>query len=229
MSMKYSNVIFFSAGVLMLALLLFTIPEERRRSGADDEKGALVALMGGPGEKSMKTRDSGSLFDSQFWNTGAGNGALPDEQEPAASDEVPEILEKVSEGNPTNPQTGLAYTDDQMKQFETLREKFPGNSIIPRRVTPERQKQLEEERREIVEIQKRMTDRKASAQDVTSFYDFQMKGMKDRAELLQYVLEKMGADMDDDMKSKYRQVLESSQRQIRNLEEQKQKAIQNVD
>jgi ribosomal protein S17E len=55
-----------------------------------------------------------------------------------------------------------------------------------------------------------------------------MKGMKDRVELLEYVLEKMGDEMDDDMKAKYTSVLEGNKKQIENLESQKEKAIRNA-
>lgn len=227
--MSKSRITFFIIAVIFAAIVVWTAPDDTRPGEVDSEKEAMAAIFGGGSSRSSS--DAGaptSVFDSKFWGTGVGESAITDEGGPAPLEEEPEILEKASEGNPTNPQTGMPYTDEQMSQFDTLRKRFPGNSIIPQRVTPERQQQLEEERRRIVDIQQRITSRKASADDITTFYDFQMKGMKDRAELLEYVLEKMGDEMDDDMKSKYSAVLEGNKKQIQNLEDQKEKAIKNA-
>ncbi len=227
--MRSARFPFFILAALLLALILWTAPEDRTSTEADSEREAMAALFGGgPVSRTSEPSGSESVFDSDFWERGVDNSAIITDEPQTTSDEEPEILEKASEGNPINPQTGLPYTDAQMKQFETLRKRFPGNSIIPQRMTPERQKQLEEERRRIVEIQQRITAREATAEDITVFYDFQMKGMKDRAELLEYVLEKMGDSMDENMAEKYRTVLEGNRKQIQNLEEQKQKALQNL-
>lgn len=227
--MPKSRITFFIIAVIFAAIIVWTAPDDTRPGEVDSEKEAVVAIFGGGSSRRSSGADApASVFDSKFWETGVGKSAIPDESGPAPPEEEPEILEKASEGNPINPQTGLPYTDEQMSQFDTLRKRFPGNSIIPQRITPERQQQLEEERRRIVEIQQRITARKASVDDITTFYDFQMKGLKDRVELLEYVLEKMGDEMDDDMKSKYSAVLEGNKKQIQNLEEQKKKAIKNA-
>jgi hypothetical protein len=227
--MSKARMTFSGMAVALAAIIVWTAPQDTRPGQVDDEKEAMAALFGGrPSGTSTKASAPRSLFDSQFWGTGVGQSAIPDEGSPAQPEEEPEILEKASEGNPINPQTGMPYTDEQMAQFDTLRKKFPNNSIIPQRITPELQQQIEEERRRIVEIQQRITARKASKEDIITFYDFQMKGMKDRVELLEYVLEKMGDEMDDDMKAKYTSVLEGNKKQIENLESQKEKAIRNA-
>jgi hypothetical protein len=225
--MSKSRIAFIIGALVFSVIIFWTAPDDTRPGEGDSEKEAMAALFGG-GPSNSDAGAPTSVFDSKFWGTGIGDSAIPDEGGPAPIEEEPEILEKASEGNPTNPQTGMPYTDAQMAQFDTLRKRFPGNSIIPQRVTPERQQQLEEDRKHMVEIQQRITARKATSEDIVTFYDFQMKGMKDRAELLDYVLEKMGDDMDEDMKSKYTSVLESNRKQIQNLEAQREKAIQNT-
>ena len=226
-----SKVIFIGLAVFAFTVIVWSAPNDVRSNSSNDEDDAVFALFGGPTRTNRRSQEAPkSMFDSGFWNSGVGNTAIPDEGRPVfkSDEEEPEILETASEGNPTNPQTGMPYTDDQMKQFDSLRERFPGNSIIPTRVTQEEQQKLEDERRSIVDIQQRITSKKASPEDISTFYDFQTKGMKDRVELLEYVLERMGKDMDADMLEKYQAVLDGNRQQIQSLENQKQKAIKDV-
>jgi len=130
-------------------------------------------------------------------------------------------LEKVSEGNPINPQTGLPYTDEQMEQFDKLREKFPNNSLIPKRMTPQEKKAQEDKQRRILEIQSKISARKANAEEIQEYYEYQKKPIQDRIELLRYVLEKLEDELPEDLKNQYKEVLKMNEKQLESLEEQK--------
>lgn len=227
-----ANLWFIAVSLLVMATILMSAPEQQQAIENTDQA---IATLFGPvvsnnsrfnNSSNNKSKTNTSLFDSDFWKQGQTTGSYPDERGLAPVEEEPEILEAVSEGNPLNPQTGMPFTDVQMEQFESLQKQFPGNSIIPQRMTPERQEQITKERENMVAVQQRMTAKTASKEDITTFYDFQMKGMKDRAQLLNYVLEKMGKDMDDDMRLKFNEVLQANKRNIESLENEKQKSIQ---
>ncbi|MBW7858025.1 MAG: hypothetical protein H3C43_07005 [Leptonema sp. (in: Bacteria)] len=225
------NLWFIGVSFLTMVSILLSAPESNQsKSNSKDESNQAIAALFGPvvsstSRSNTNSNNQNSLFDSDFWKEGQTSGSYPDDEKSAYPEEEPEILETVSEGNPLNPQTGMPYTDIQMEQFESLQKKFPGNSIIPQRITPDRQDQITRERENMVAVQQRMTSKTANADDITTFYDFQMKGMKDRAQLLDYVLDQMGKDMDDDMKSKFNEVLQANKRNIESLENEKRKAI----
>lgn len=223
---KKTDLVFYSVCVLCFAAIWFSAPGETKKAKGDQDA-ALAALTGlGSAPPAQRKSGEGSLFDSDFWRAGARTAIPEDAGTGRGSDEEPEILEKASEGNPVNPQNGLPYTDAQMAQFERLRDQFPNNSLIPKRLTPELQQQQEEDRRRINSIRERMNTKQASASEISDFYESQMKGMKDRAELLEYVLSKVSDELDAEMKKKYEEVLSSNRQAIARIEDEKKKAME---
>lgn len=224
---KKTDLAFYGLWLVSFALILFSIPGETRKAKKDaGSDAALAALTGMGSAPPSRKSDGGSLFDSDFWRAGARTAIPEDQGGQKDAGEEPEILEKASEGNPVNPQNGLPYTDVQMAQFEKLREQFPNNSLIPKRLTPELQQQQEEERKRINSIREKMGSKQASASEISDFYDNQAKGMKDRTELLEYVLGKVSDELDADMKKKYEEVLASNKQAISRIEEEKKKAME---
>jgi hypothetical protein len=62
-----------------------------------------------------------------------------------------------------------------MEQFDKLREKFPNNSLIPKRMTPQEKKAQEDKQRRILEIQSKISARKANAEEIQEYYEYQKK------------------------------------------------------
>lgn len=223
---KKTDLVFYGLWLVSFALILFSSLGETRKVSGDSGSDAALAALTGMGSAPPRTSGGGSIFDSDFWRAGARTAIPEDQGGQKDSGEEPEILEKASEGNPVNPQNGLPYTDVQMAQFEKLREQFPNNSLIPKRLTPELQQQQEEERKRINSIREKMGSKQASAGEISDFYDNQAKGMKDRTELLEYVLGKVSDELDADMKKKYEEVLASNKQAISRIEEEKKKAME---
>ncbi|MFN3604678.1 MAG: hypothetical protein ACK4UJ_08220 [Leptonema sp. (in: bacteria)] len=213
------NFYFLIFSVISIFLIIYTKPSVKNRED-NEEKKALALLFGGnPSTKKPVKTKTKSLYETDFWSQGIKN--TPIEEETKANEGEPEILEKVSEGNPINPQTGLPYTDEQMEQFDKLREKFPNNSLIPKRKNAEQIKEEEEKQRRILEIQSKISVKKANKEEIEIYYDYQKKPILDRLELLEYVLKELKEDLPEDLKSQYEQVLKMNKEQIKNIEEQK--------
>ncbi len=217
---KNPNLIFFSFVSFVLILIFITKPETKSPEVENDDKKALSLLFGGESSSKTSTKKSKnqSLYDTDFWKSGITGEPIEEESK---LEEDTEILEKASEGNPINPQTGLPYTDEQMEQFDTLRKKFPNNSLIPKRITPEEQKAQEEEKRRVLEIQSKIVSRKATAEEIEKYIEHQKKPILDRLELLNYVLQELKDDLPDDLKKQYEETLKMNEQQLKSLDEQK--------
>lgn len=222
MNSKRGDVYFFVLTFLLLFLIFYTKPKNPKNTNSNEEKQALALLFGGTSDNTQVSKRSKqkSLYDTDFWNTGISKSPIEEESQ-KNQEEEPEILEKVSEGNPINPQTGLPYTDEQMEQFDKLRGKFPNNSLIPKRIKPEEKKAEEENLRKMLEIQSKISSKKATREEIEMYYEYQKKPFLDRLELLEYVLAELKEDLSEDLKSQYEQVLKMNKEQIKNIEEQK--------
>jgi hypothetical protein len=195
---------------LTFVLLYFLFDSSSNKSDSEKEKKALAALMGGGGKNSGDK--TGSIFGSNFWEAGVPDKAIDTSNVEKAGNDTG-ILDPASEGNPLNPQTGQAYPDSVMNQFTSLREKFPQNKLIPRRLTAEQKAEENVQKQVIAEIQGKVALGKASTDEVNKFYDYQSKSIDDRLELLNYILENQGASMDSDIKAKFTNILDLNKKQ----------------
>lgn len=223
-----ANPVFFAVSFLILTGIVFTAPEEEKIENNDKE--TLALLFGGAQPaattgRTDKNKQDTSLYDTEFWKAGV---KPPESEEENVIEEDDGILEKVSEGNPINPQTGLPYTDEQMAAFEKLREKFPNNSLIPRRQTAEEKQKEEEYRRRMLEIQSKISVKKATPQEIEEYYEYQKKPVADRIELLQYVLKELEDELTEEMKKQYQEVLRMNERQLQTIEEQKRNILRSL-
>ncbi len=224
-----NNFKYIAAGVIIAGSLIFLLfgggesGNEDQDAAANEDK-ALTALFGGGGDTAGGSATEGkSVFESDFFKNHSygrtgDEGAVPGPQDN-------DILDPVSEGNPINPATGTPYTDSVMKQFEDLAEKFPGNSIIPRRLTEEEKAAQEADRQKLSQLAAAVNKGEASAEDVNFYYDQQAKPVKDRLELLDYVIEKSGASMPEDIKKRYEEVRVMNRTQLENYEKARQAAL----
>lgn len=225
-------------GVVIIAISLgslfaMTAPDDKRLQPSGEDQ-ALSALGMGDGSSAKQNNsyhssgnrsDGGSLFDSDFMGTGVTGDPIEDPNIPIREEGEPEILDPVSEGNPINPQTGQPYTDSMMKQFDVLREKFPGNSVIPQRETPEMKEKKEQERKSMYQIQAQIVKKEASEEQINQYYDFQTKSIRDRLELINYVLDKKGDSMSEEIKKKYTEIRDMNKRQLDSYEKARTRAI----
>jgi len=196
-------------------------------SSRDDESAAAVALLGGgTSSRQNLTHEDKSIFDSSFWNAGVPEGGIEDTPEsPGKNDADPELLEPANPNNPVNPQTGQPFSDAVMQQFDELRKRFPNNEIIPKRRSPEEKAAEEKARQDLYAVQSLVVQGKATREQITQYYDFQAKPIKDRLELLDYVLKEQGDNMSAEIKDQYEKILEMNRKQLAAFEESKQRAL----
>ncbi|MEQ8350685.1 MAG: hypothetical protein RH862_04330 [Leptospiraceae bacterium] len=237
--MGYSNTkarnVFLVVAFFILVSVIWSAPSSKPQMSDADQ--AALNMFGvntddsGPSSAPMGrgTEPGDSLFDSGFMDSGVGDNNLPDRpQDRQREYGDPEILDPVSKGNPVNPQTGQPFTDRQMSQFDKLREKFPGNTVIPQRMTPELKAQKEERRQEIYQIQTRIVKKDASAEEVNEYYDYQQKALNDRLELIEYVLNKADANMSDEMRKKFEDVKKMNQRTLKSYDDARKRALNTI-
>ena len=112
-----------------------------------------------------------------------------------------------------------------MQRFEELREKFPDNSVIPARQDSKTRAKREEERKRIYRIQTRIVKKEATCKEVNEYYDYQSNSIRDRIELIEYVLEKREAE--PEMLKKFQEVLEMNKRTLKSYEKAKARALKN--
>ena len=186
------------------------------RKGGDEDDA--LALLGGGGGSSSNTRpvsgDDYSILDDPFGNTGS-QPEIEDtsklKKRTGNEDDEPEILDPTDASNPKNPKTGSPYTNSQMAKFDTLRAKFPNNSIIPRKKTPEEAAAEKTQRQEMHAMQSSIVTGKSSAEEVNRYYDYKAKPIKDRVELLTYVLEKNRGKLSEQILEQYEKILKMNQ------------------
>ena len=177
------------------------------------DKEAIAALIGGGGIQGSGESSNDSLFGSNFWNAGVPDKAIDTSNVETVGDDTG-LLDPASEGNPVNPQTGQPYPDSVMNQFAALREKFPDNKIIPRRLTPEQKAQEDAKKEKMQDIQSKLARNDVLTEsEINDFYDHEVKAIDDRLELLGYVFETQGESMDEDIKQKFQSILEMNQKQ----------------
>lgn len=222
--------IFLLCALLLAGLMIYSSPDKSSSDSADDGALAILGAADSGSDRSsrppLRNTDPGSsIFDSEYMQQGVGENNLPDQPGARADDSEPDILEPVSKGNPINPQTGTPFTDRHMAQFDKLRQKFPDNSVIPRRQTPELKAQMEEKRQAIYEIQTKIVKKDASTEEVNQYYDYQQKAMTDRLELINYVLDKDSEKISDEMREKLEKVKEMNQRSLKSYEDARTRAL----
>lgn len=235
MNFGKAEIVFFSIAGILALVLFFTRPPAAQAEMDPAAEAAGNLFMGESASASRRNTADGSgrsgrsgpgrsLFDSDLFRERGGH--IDDEAREIGDDPRYGIIDSVSENNPINPQTGEQYTDYMMEQFDALRERFPGNSIIPRRMAPEEREQEEQQRREIFQIQSEMIRNQASREEVMRYYEYQTTSLRDRLEILDYAMETQADRMDENMRSQFEEVLEQTRSQLENYEQERERRLE---
>lgn len=196
----------------LILLMLGGEDEEELRRKKERSSQALALFGGGSGNPKGTNRlgvrgeDSGSIFDSDYYN--AGGMRYEDDPNIAASD---------SGEVPINPQTGKPYPPEAMQAFEELREQFPDNDLIPKRMTPEEKQKQADLNQKIARATNSVFGGNANATDLTLYYGHVRKQGKDRLEIINYLIESQGGD-DPEMDKKFQEILKNIQYQNEQIE-----------
>ncbi len=162
----------------------------------------------------LRGENSQSVFDSDFYSSG---GFSYEEVKSGG------LTDGVEGEIPINPQTGKPYPEEAMKQFDRLREYFPDNDLIPRRLTPELKAKQEMEAARMAEATRKVMGGTASKGDLDYYYGSLEKQAKDRLEIIEYLIDTQGG-ADEEMDKKFKEVLDGIKAQMAQIQEEKEEA-----
>ncbi len=225
--MDIRKLFILSVGLISL-ILLYTFfssggGEKKRKKLSADQ---LTLLLGGGGgsssdsnidKKGFRKNPNSSVFDEgDFMNVG-----------------IDKNYEEESSGNnpkgdaPINPQTGKPYDDETMEQFDKLRLYFPGNDLIPKRMTPEDKQAKDNAAREMARIAMALQGNNATKNDVVYYYGAQEKILNDRVEINEYLIDaqKEDSSFNKDNQIQFDKILDGAKEQLKVLETQKEEAL----
>jgi hypothetical protein len=214
--------IFLILSFIILYFTFFSSSEKKKSNKLSKEQLSLLLGGGGSSEKSynsgrgQRKTATNSIFDEgDFMKVGVSNSY---EEEVAAKEEG-EI--------PINPQTGKPYDEETMEQFEQLRTIFPGNDLIPKKITQADKLEKEKSNKELSRIALAMSSSSATREDISFYYETQEKVIKDRIEIIEYLvdIEKEEGPLTTDQNIEFDKILAGTKEQMTNLQNQKEQAL----
>ncbi|TGK54028.1 hypothetical protein EHQ16_18540 [Leptospira kanakyensis] len=218
------KLLFVSISLIGLFFLILLVmggeDEEEARRKKERGSQALALFGGGSGTPKGTNRlgvrgeEAGSIFDSDYYNAG---GMRYEEDNSLAGSEAGEV--------PINPQTGKPYPPEAMQAFEELREQFPDNDLIPKRLTPEDKQKQSEFNQKLSRATNSVFGGSPNATDITLYYNHVKKQGKDRLEIINYLIESQGGD-DPEMDKKFQEILKNIQYQNEQVEKEASNAFQ---
>ncbi|NCN08900.1 MAG: hypothetical protein GW938_03535 [Leptospira sp.] len=214
-------------GFLFIFILLFTLILSSFDGSNDKDKSKIRSedlsfLLGGSGSSGnsgtnrMGTRgeDSKSVFDTDFYES----GGLRYEEEGAAPVDV------TPDGEiPVNPQTGKPYPKEAMAQFDRLRELFPDNNLIPKRLTPEVKAAEEAKTQKLSTTMRSVFANNAKPDEIEYYYSNMEKQAQDRLQIIEYLIDAQGGE-DEEMDKKFKDVLDGIKSQAAQIQKEKEEA-----
>jgi len=217
---------FLFCAVTAVYLLATGGGEAGSRSGdPGDRTAARTGGNGGSGfSRGADSNGGRSAFDKGVVLPEISDGGVGPSKKTANSGNEPKILDPADPDNPRNPKTGQPYTNSQMEKFSKLRARFPNNSLIPSKKTPETVQKERESRVRMYSLQTRVSSGRASHEEIDELYNLRLRSYKDRLELLEYFVEKYGKTMEGKNKEMYTKVLKSVKNQISSFEKSRQRA-----
>ncbi len=233
-SNKTPYAVFF--GICALLVVYFAVSGGNQgglnASGGSDpdggDSGSVGSTVAGGGVTRPTDDAGGSIFDSDVFLAGRPTNPIQDPKadKKLGPNDEPDVLDPADKDNPKNPQTGRPYSNSSMKQFAALRKRFPNNSIIPRKKTPEQIKQEKDDRMKMFALQSQVVTGKASPEEINKYYEFRTRPVRDRVELLSYVVDKYRDRMAPNVKAQYEKILIMNRKVLENHEKAKQKALE---
>lgn len=214
-------------GVILIFYFLFTSETklENKRKTASNANDLASLLSGAKGSDHKSSNSDGneiksapeeSIFESDFMKPTKGMQIGDDPNDP----------HHIPQGDiPVNPQTGQPYNEEAMKQFEELRKEMPKNDLIPRRMTPEEKASQEAKNNEIRELTVKVSNNSATKSETERYYAAQEKVMQDRLEIIKYLIKMQEDNGEEDKDGQFKKILDGTNEQIKNLEEQKKNAL----
>ncbi|EPG75958.1 hypothetical protein LEP1GSC058_0832 [Leptospira fainei serovar Hurstbridge str. BUT 6] len=224
----------FIGGFIVFFILLITFlftngddsgGEASRKKGELD---AVSSLLGGGSRSSSGSAGTagaaGSVFDSDFFRAGKGEYVETEKQE-SGQENRPDAADA---DNPVNPQTGKPYTNEEMDRFQQLKERFPGNSLIPSKLSPAEKEQRKQFEQTVSEATRAVLGRTASREQTVTYYDFMEKQAKDRLDIVTYLVDLQKGSGDEEQEKKLEAIRQSMVQQLDQVQQDKRKSFEQI-
>ncbi|MDF3819465.1 hypothetical protein P3G55_06120 [Leptospira sp. 96542] len=218
------KLLFLSIGLIGLffffLLMLQSDDGEEKRKNKNKNKGLSYLIGGGTGDSKganqlgVRGEDASSIFDSDYYSAGGMKYEEEVAPEVAANGEIP-----------INPQTGKPYPPEAMQAFDELREQFPGNDLIPKRLTPEVKQKQEEFNQKLARATSSVYGGTPNANDLNFYFNHVKKQGKDRMEIISYLIESQGGE-DEEMDKKFEEIMKNIKFQNEQIEKEAIKAFE---
>lgn len=210
----------FFAFILLIYFLFSTGDKPKKEKMSENDMSFLFpSANSGSGSGSqgnpmgLRDEDSKSVFDTDFYSS----GNFSYEEMETQKDTAPK-------GDiPINPQTGKPYEENAMKQFDRLREYFPDNELIPKRLTPEVKAEQEAKAQKFADATRKVMGGNPERTDLDYYYGNMEKQANDRLEIIEYLIDVQGGD-NPEMDEKFKQVLDGVKAQMAQLQSEKDQA-----
>ncbi|EJO69024.1 MULTISPECIES: LIC_20245 family lipoprotein [Leptospira] len=214
-----------SVSLIVLVWILFSSEDSGEKERKSKEADSVALLLGGGGGSSSSSGSSGgktneSIFDSSFYKSGKGeyiesNKGEPKEADPNAADA----------DNPVNPQTNKPYTNEEMERFSQLRERFPDNSLIPKKLSPAEKEAKRQEDSRIAEAARNVFARTATQDQIRSYYQNMEKQTQDRMDIINYLVDLQKGSGEEETEKKLNNIQESIKNQLQQVQKEKENAF----
>ncbi|MCC6275521.1 MAG: hypothetical protein IT569_06670 [Leptospiraceae bacterium] len=209
-------------GVFYL-LFFFDEPPKKKKNLKSEELSFLFS--GSPnnsnslGDERIGVDRTKSIFDSDFYKSGkiSYESLENNEAHPTPQGEIP-----------INPQTGKPYSEEAMEQFESLREKFPGNDLIPKRLTPEAKAEKARHEEKLAKVSQAVINKTANNSEIREYYKFQEKSVKDRLEIIEYLVQSQKESGEEDEGGQFQKIMDSIKEQANQVTKEKESAFRNA-
>ena len=122
-----------------------------------------------------------------------------------------------------NPLTGEQYTEDQVKRIVYLARRFPENQLVPRPLSEEEAEARAERKAAIKDLSTLITAGQATESQIGDYYDYREKVIRDRLELIEFVLSER--EWPADVRQRYTAMLENNRVWIDRLNERRQTSL----
>lgn len=194
----------------------------------------LLAPAGEPGQATAEATDAQSVAERNAGVIESIFGPGPDDVKTVFELNSEEQDEPPHPDNPGNPYTQQPYSDRAMDQFAALRELFPDNRMIPRRMTPEEVKAYEAEEQELakkfyVERRVQILTGGLNKAEVDEYFAYRTRFTLDKIELFRYALDNMPEDAPPERRARIERLLGENEEKIARVLAQKEAAYKKND
>ena len=124
-----------------------------------------------------------------------------------------------------NPKTGKTYLPDEIERISYLRDRFPDNQLVPA-LTPQEKQARFEARRNQEALSLKLTAGKAAAPEIRAYYRSKKRMIRDRIELVSYVVREEEEQWDKKIIQDYRAMLNNSRKILKQLDQRENRSLQ---